>query len=85
MSQRIREGREVSHKAESCSVPMGDPGTGLYRFPARVTTSGCGEAAGMVSVLAERAASEMREGEPPDHPSCSQNAHDGAVLVRCAQ
>jgi hypothetical protein len=24
-------------------------------------------------------------GEPPDHPSCSQNAHDETVLVRCAQ
>jgi hypothetical protein len=24
-------------------------------------------------------------GEPPDYPSCSQNAHDEAVLVRCAQ
>ena len=23
--------------------------------------------------------------EPPDHPSCSQNAHDETVLVRCAQ
>ena len=22
--------------------------------------------------------------EPPDHPSCSQNAHDETVLVRCA-
>ena len=25
------------------------------------------------------------EGEPPDHPSCSQNAHAQKVLVRCAQ
>jgi hypothetical protein len=24
-------------------------------------------------------------GEQPDHPSCSQNAHDETVLVRCAQ
>jgi len=24
-------------------------------------------------------------GELPDYPSCSQNAHDEAVLVRCAQ
>jgi len=23
--------------------------------------------------------------EPPDHPSCSQNAHDETVLVRGAQ
>ncbi|MGH7146822.1 MAG: hypothetical protein ACREIJ_02840 [Nitrospiraceae bacterium] len=38
----------------------------------------------VVLLLAERAASEGK-GEPPDHPSCSQNAHDEAVLVRCAQ
>ena len=25
------------------------------------------------------------EGERPDRPSCSQNAHDETVLVRCAQ
>ena len=24
-------------------------------------------------------------GESPNHPPCSQNAHDETVLVRCAQ
>ncbi len=41
--------------------------------------------AGTVPVLAQRAVSEGQEGEQPDHPSCSQNAHDTTVLVRCAQ
>ena len=27
----------------------------------------------------------IEEGEPPDHPSCSRNAHDKNVLVRRAQ
>ncbi len=36
-------------------------------------------------VLAQRAVSEEQEGEQPDHPLCSQNAHDKTVLVRCAQ
>jgi len=26
-----------------------------------------------------------REGEPPDHPSCSQSPHDETVVARCAQ
>jgi hypothetical protein len=33
---------------------------------------------------ATRALRRMR-GERPDYPSCSQNAYDEAVLVRCAQ
>src|SRR4029077_17765922 len=33
---------------------------------------------------ATRGLRRMRR-EPPDHPSCSQNAHDETVLVRCAQ
>jgi hypothetical protein len=36
-------------------------------------------------VLAQRAVSEEQEGEQPDHPSCSQNAHDTTMLVRCTQ
>jgi len=40
---------------------------------------------GTIPVLAQRVASEEQEGEQPDHPSCSQNAHDKTVLVRCAQ
>ena len=28
---------------------------------------------------------ELWRGEPPDHPSCSRNAHDQNVLVRRAQ
>ena len=35
-----------------------DAGAGLYRVLARVTLAGCGETTGMVSVLAECAASE---------------------------
>ena len=41
--------------------------------------------AGTIPVLAQRAASEEQEGEQPDHPLCSQNAHDKNVLVRRAQ
>jgi hypothetical protein len=41
--------------------------------------------AGTIPVLAQRAASEEQEGGQPDHPLCSQNAHDKTVLVRCAQ
>jgi hypothetical protein len=44
-----------------------------------------GGVAGTIPVLAQRAASEEQEGEQPDHPLCSQNAHDKTVLVRCAQ
>ncbi len=33
----------------------------------------------------ERASLEGGDREQPDHPSCSQNAHDETVLVRCAQ
>jgi hypothetical protein len=40
---------------------------------------------GTIPVLAQRAASEEQEGEQPDYPLCSQNAHDKTVLVRCAQ
>ena len=37
--------------------------------------------AGTIPLLAQRAASEEQEGEQPDHPLCSQNAHDKTVLV----
>jgi len=44
-----------------------------------------GGVAGTIPVLAQRAASEEREGALLDHPLCSQNVHDKAVFVRCAQ
>jgi hypothetical protein len=36
-------------------------------------------------MLAQRAASEGKIGKRLGRPSCSQNAHDETVLVRCAQ
>ncbi len=36
-------------------------------------------------LCSRNARSQKRERERSDHPSCSQNAHDETVLVRCAQ
>lgn len=39
----------------------------------------------IVLLLAERADSEGKKGEPPDHPSCSLSPHDETVVAQCEQ
>ena len=86
MSQRIREGRVVSvfTRLSRAVRPSGcrcriiqTPDAGhYYMSEGRPDWS---------PVLVQRAVVEGWDRESPDHPSCSQNAHDETVLVRCAQ
>ena len=58
--------------ARHCRLTISAAFTNMTRFIQRVMT------------LAQRSLIRRRR-EQPDHPSCSQDAHGGAVLVRCAQ